>query len=389
MKTHPRCAFLAILFMFALPLAWAQTNIFPSSGNVGIGTVTPRSILDVNGTIYAGAIFSAALQADNGSYLARFQANAVEFHRAAANYIYCTNSAGFLMFGSGGRQADFVIAPSGNIGIGTDSPGNKLHVISTSANDGIIASNGTRWLRFMPGTVGNAAFNNLVQANDNAIIFSGGALGTGALTIAPWASGTSGIRINGSGNVGIGTPSPGASTKLQVAGMGLFTGGVINPGDGTPAGVEIGYDTNNNYGFIQAVQTYVAWKNLAINPGGGNVGIGTTNPTEKLAVNGRIRAKEVIVETTGWTDYVFDSDYRLAPLSEIEQQIKAEKHLPGIPSAQEVAQGGISLGDMQARLLQKIEELTLHAIAQEKQLSAQQDEIRTLKAEIARLSTRN
>jgi hypothetical protein len=112
--------------------------------------------------------------------------------------------------------------------------------------------------------------------------------------------------------------------------------------------------------------------------GNGNVGIGTTSPTEKLAVNGRIRAKEVIVETTGWSDVVFDSDYRLAPLSEIEQHIKAEKHLPGIPSSEEVAASGISLGDMQAKLLQKVEELTLHVIAQEKKIQALKSQLQEL-----------
>jgi hypothetical protein len=103
------------------------------------------------------------------------------------------------------------------------------------------------------------------------------------------------------------------------------------------------------------------------------------SPTEKLAVNGRIRAKEVVVETN-WSDYVFDPGYRLAPLSEVEQHIKAEKHLPGMPSAQQVAQNGISLGDMQARLLQKVEELTLHVIAQEKRIQKLEEENQQLRS---------
>lgn len=99
----------------------------------------------------------------------------------------------------------------------------------------------------------------------------------------------------------------------------------------------------------------------------GNVGVGTTTPLHKLAVNGAIRAKEVIVDT-GWSDYVFADDYRLAPLAEVEAHIKSEKHLPGIPSAKDVAEQGVSLGEMQAKLLAKIEELTLHQIALEKRL---------------------
>lgn len=111
----------------------------------------------------------------------------------------------------------------------------------------------------------------------------------------------------------------------------------------------------------------------------GNVGIGTTNPTQKLSVNGTIQAKEIVVQT-GWSDYVFADDYCLAPLSEIEQCIKEEKHLPGIPSAAEVAEHGVSLGDMQARLLAKIEELTLHQISQEKRIQTLENENAALRA---------
>ena len=84
---------------------------------------------------------------------------------------------------------------------------------------------------------------------------------------------------------------------------------------------------------------------------GGNVGIGTTNPgTYKLAVKGTIRAEEIVVET-GWSDFVFEDDYQLMSLNDLEQRIKADKHLPGIPSAKDVEENGMSLGEMQAKLL--------------------------------------
>jgi hypothetical protein len=113
----------------------------------------------------------------------------------------------------------------------------------------------------------------------------------------------------------------------------------------------------------------------------GNVGIGTIDPAQKLAVNGTIRAKDIIVDT-GWSDYVFDRNYRLADLDEVEAHIKAEGHLPGIPSAREVADHGVSLGEMQAMLLAKIEELTLHQIAQAKELSLLKAENAQLRAEM-------
>eukprot|EP01133_Synstelium_polycarpum_P010059 gene10059-11734_t len=117
-----------------------------------------------------------------------------------------------------------------------------------------------------------------------------------------------------------------------------------------------------------------------------NVGIGTTSPKEKLSVNGKIRAQEIKVETAGWPDYVFEESYKLPVLAETEKHIKEKGHLPGIPSAAEVKANGVELGEMSAKLLQKIEELTLYIIQQNKRqveqdvkILAQQKEINQLK----------
>lgn len=99
----------------------------------------------------------------------------------------------------------------------------------------------------------------------------------------------------------------------------------------------------------------------------GNVAIGVPGQTfnYKLAVNGTIGTKEVVVEnTSAWPDYVFAPDYKLTDLSVLEEYIKKNQHLPGIPSAQEVEENGVALGEMNKLLLEKVEELTLHLIEQ-------------------------
>nr|WP_068892577.1 hypothetical protein [Pedobacter panaciterrae] len=116
----------------------------------------------------------------------------------------------------------------------------------------------------------------------------------------------------------------------------------------------------------------------------GNIGVGVANTQGyKLAVNGNIRAKEIKVENANWPDYVFAKDYQLPSLLETEKHIREKGHLPGIPSAEEVKVNGVDLGEMNAKLLQKIEELTLYLIETNKKFEAkllsQQEEINQLK----------
>jgi hypothetical protein len=103
---------------------------------------------------------------------------------------------------------------------------------------------------------------------------------------------------------------------------------------------------------------------------GGNVGIGTTNPDFKLTVAGGIHAQDVKVTLTAGSDFVFEDSHRLTPLSEVEAFVKTNKHLPGIAPESEMLQQGLDVGSFQIKLLEKIEELTLYIIAQQKEIEA-------------------
>lgn len=100
----------------------------------------------------------------------------------------------------------------------------------------------------------------------------------------------------------------------------------------------------------------------------GYIGIGTTTPQAKLDVRGRIRADEILVNLVSGADFVFDDTYYLRPLSELHQYIQENQHLPEIPSAEEMQENGVNMNALQIQLLQKVEELTLYIIHQEKRI---------------------
>ncbi len=123
--------------------------------------------------------------------------------------------------------------------------------------------------------------------------------------------------------------------------------------------------------------------NIALLPSG-NVGIGTSLPRYKLSVKGQVAATDmVIASATDFPDYVFAHDYKLPTLLETEAYIKANKHLPAVKSAIEIADNGYTVIEMDKALLKTVEEMTLHSIAQEKKIVAQETEMAQLKSEMA------
>ena len=220
------------------------------------------------------------------------------------------------------------------------------------------------------GTVYHTEFNKDQQEN---VIISGGR-SLSRLFLNPDNGGDVIMTSNITGKVAIGSNYVNDNTRLSIqtaadysnafvlenatgsVRFNAFLGGPINGNTvslGTAGNMPIALYTNNaNRVFIS---------------GNGNVGIGTDNPTYKLSVNGNVRSKEVVVET-GWADYVFDDNYTLRSLGEVEKFIEQNKHLPGVPSAKEIQENGLNIGALQTKMMEKIEELTLYIIRLKKEI---------------------
>lgn len=200
--------------------------------------------------------------------------------------------------------------------------------------------------------------------------------------------------IHPNGNIGIGTTAP--ERKLHITGgemilaapsgtnSVIFTGigaselnrylALINsPGLSSASGLKAG-------GILVADQYNYAdpGKNDLIVKG--RIGIGTANPGSfKLAVEGKIGAREINVTVSNpWPDYVFETDYQLMPLSELGRYINERKHLPEVPTAEEIMESGIDVGQMNTILLKKIEELTLYILELKKENAIQDKKLEEL-----------
>jgi hypothetical protein len=195
------------------------------------------------------------------------------------------------------------------------------------------------------------------------------------------------------GNVGIGT-NYAPNRKLEIyKGRILFTG-AQDPANFVYGGIEFtNAAANSMRGFVGMANDELigfygftgGGYGLLMNVSTGNVSIGTVTGATgyKLSVGGKIMAEEIRVQSmAAWPDYVFKKEYRLPTLSELEKHIATHGHLPNIPDAKTIDKEGIKLGDMQTRMMEKIEELTLYIIQMDKDNRLLRQELDVLKASI-------
>lgn len=204
---------------------------------------------------------------------------------------------------------------------------------------------------------------------------------------AQWNTNGDHIYNTNSGNIGIGTNSP--ASALDVSKFMPESSVIIhNTGDIGGAAFQMIDDMSSSHwkfksfyvnggGFKIRDQANLkdvivvennARSNALFFSSNGNVGIGTTSPASDLAVNGKITCKEVEITLDGWPDYVFENDYNLMSLYDLEKFITKNKHLPGIPWEDDIVQNGMSVDETNKMLMEKVEELTLHVIELQKQI---------------------
>lgn len=225
-----------------------------------------------------------------------------------------------------------------------------------------------------------------------------------ASTSSPYWEYSGGNISYDNGNVGIGTATPARSLHVQgnyttvridrdadTVGFMMHrfpTGDFTTPWKGFLVGVNAS-GPNDGYFMIsdyaQAVGGASTCRFLISNAGNVGIGLGTTMPSNALDVYGTIRCKELIVTST-WADFVFEDNYKLPTLDEVENFISKNKHLPGIPSEAEVKEKGVSVGSISSKLLQKIEELTLYVIDVKKENDLLKGQLATIQEQLDKVT---
>jgi len=319
----------------------ANYGILVPNGNVGISTNTPVNKLDVGGSMVVGSGYSGVNSAPTDGLLVQgyagfgqtsgfFARVTINESEPGINGLSATSTSGYGVYGNSTNYA-------GVLGVSPTQAG--VWGVSTSGIGGDFNS-----------TSGNALFASAQGPNYTAYF-----TGFGAQTLS---NTTEFIQNNATSS----------TASINNYGLQILSNGTWNGTGAKKVGLHVtvtGGTSNFSAIFDQPV-------GINSYPCAGDM----------LSVNGQVHASSYITNTT-FCDFVFDKGYPLMSLSEVEQHIKAEKHLPGIPSAKEVEEKGLNIGDMEVKMMQKIEELTLYVIDQDKKLKKLEDENTALELRLA------
>lgn len=400
-----------------------------SGGNVGIGTTTPGAKLEIAGQIKitGGTPGIGKVLTSDASGLASWVTPTGILSGGTGNYIPRWNAAGNSL------SSTSTIYDNGNfVGIGTDAPTERLQL----GDRFVFHDGGNKYIGYNTHFDGT---NNVRLKEDYAssISFGGGDINfqtDASSTPGSIINGTTRFVIKNTGEIGIGTNTP--YKKLTVVGDAAFGSSdfknalEILSNDQVPSrrGISLDNDPSGKFNFyVHSYQSNASFnfKNslnnstvVSINAFGRTDINAATNtdkyfvindvsvsgsPVETFAINGdgsahfgkqkiiashthanaqyqfdgKIACKElVVVDPVKWADFVFDKTYKLLPLTEVEAFYLKNKHLPSVPSEADVKQNGINTSEMDATLLQKIEELTLYLVQQQKEIDALKKQIK-------------
>lgn len=364
-----------MIFRTSGPGGLTNRMIITEEGRVGIGTDNPAFDLHTVGNTHTTGDFYGRIHFD-----ANAGTNDAPNTYIDEAYFELKNRAiltgGSLLPAAAGVQGGVLsLAPGGSsldhqLYFGEDG------IWTRRQNGGALNWTGADWYKVLTGENIHGTENQLAKftgpnaLGDSRLFDNGMRVGIGNSAPATDLDITGATRI--SGNLGVGT-LPSGTFRLDVSGTSQLNGNTNvtgNLGIGTPAsGFRLDVNGESNFS--------------------GRVKIGAsffpTSTAYELAVGGGIIAEEVRVQLQPWADYVFDENYELQPLSEVERYIQKNKHLPGVASAQEVAEKGLNLGEMQKAQMEKIEEIYLYVIQQQKLIEQQQKTIERLESEINNL----
>lgn len=337
-------------------------------GRLGIGTSNPKEKLHVTGSIYAkGHVYLHAYEGDGKSGTAYLQARDKSNNSSIGLQLRSQNSGNIINA--------LKIIPNGNIGIGTTSPREKLHVNGNTyvkGNVQLFANEGD-------GESGTAYLQARDKSNNSNI----------GLQLRSQNSGNfiNALKISPNGNIGIGITSP--TEKLEVQGnITTASGSNMLLKQGTLSdntGLYLIGDRDDNsenediiFGFDGDSRESIQEKMRLTDEG--YLGIGTNIPSEKLEVLGKIKASSFVTSLQSFPDYVFNPSYTKRSLPAMEAYVNQHRHLPNMPSEKEIIETGLDIPEVVTKSVENIEEIYLHLIELEKRVKTLEAENTMLKA---------